>query len=98
MRTKSRIDCQKKSRDKIRMAVLSILGSKCLNCGFSDVRALQIDHINGGGAKERKSIKSVTAYYKHIIDSVIKGEYKYQLLCANCNVIKRIINQEHKKS
>src|SRR3990167_3657310 len=38
-----------------RSVVLDVLGNKCSRCGFSDKRALQIDHKNGGGALERKS-------------------------------------------
>ncbi len=29
------------------------MGNKCVKCGFSDPRALQIDHINGDGMDNR---------------------------------------------
>jgi len=80
--------------EKLREEILELLGNKCSNpnCsvvgGMSDSRALQIDHINGGGCKERKKL-SIIPYYQHILQSIRKGEEKYQLLCANCNVIKR---------
>ena len=92
----AREKAQIKYRERIRDAVLAALGRVCISCGFDDIRALQVDHINGGGHKERKGINSVTKYYKIIIESVANGEDKYQLLCANCNMIKRIINKEHK--
>jgi len=76
-----------------RMAALNILGGKCVKCGFSDPRALQIDHINGGGHSERKKIRSTTIYSK-IISNYNVEKYKYQLLCANCNWIKRYENNE----
>src|SRR3990172_4802494 len=38
-----------------RQCSLELLGSRCVRCGFTDARALQIDHINGGGSKELKN-------------------------------------------
>lgn len=84
----------KEQRIKRRIAVLGILGNKCTMCGFNDPRALQIDHINGGGHKERREIKGTYSY--HVIESVLNKENKYQLLCANCNWIKRYNNNEHR--
>ena len=40
-----------------RRAILELLGGKCVQCAFSDYRALQVDHIDGGGYKDKKSIK-----------------------------------------
>ena len=83
----------KKHSLKSRMEIINFLGGKCVKCGFDkDYRAFQIDHINGGGVTKIKSFKSRDAYYQHIIESEAKG---YQLLCANCNQIKRIENEEH---
>lgn len=79
---------------KSRAAVLEALGGKCLRCGFNDRRALQIDHVNGGGSKERKEKGFKQEFHKHVLNSFIKGENRYQLLCANCNWIKRFENNE----
>lgn len=76
---------------KVRAKVLNKLGDKCVRCGFSDPRALQIDHINGGGRKEYKEIKPWG-----VLQRVLKGFDGYQLLCANCNSIKRWENGEHR--
>lgn len=81
---------------KRRFAILEKLGGKCIKCGYNkDWRALQIDHINGGGGKEIRSLK--TQVYLQIV--LENKEGKYQLLCANCNFIKRHENNEwkHKK-
>ncbi len=78
---------------RTRIAAIDILGAKCALCGFDDVRALQIDHINGGGGKELAKCNG-TAYYNKVIRSVLNKENKYQLLCANCNWIKRVTNSE----
>lgn len=81
---------------RVRGIVLGLLGNKCYRCGFSDVRALQIDHVNGGGAKELKTLGGV-GYWNNVIKSVINEEGRYQLLCANCNWIKRYENNEVRK-
>lgn len=70
-----------------RRAILEHLGGKCARCGFSDWRGLQIDHIGNGGCQHRKGFSNLWTYYKHILDHIGSGEY--QVLCANCNQIKR---------
>ena len=82
---------------KIRNAVLEGLGGKCIKCGFDDKRALQIDHINGDGHIERKErkYKGKGSFHSSVLKSFINKENKYQLLCANCNWIKRFENNEH---
>jgi RNase P subunit RPR2 len=78
--------------------VLDFLGGKCVKCGFSDYRALQIDHVNGGGVKEqRERTTNRFSYHKEVMDSFTKKEGKYQLLCANCNWIKRFVRGETRK-
>ncbi|MFZ2151786.1 MAG: hypothetical protein WAV09_01615 [Minisyncoccia bacterium] len=81
---------------KMRDSVVTALGSKCVRCSFSDKRALQIDHINGGGSNERKTRGFSHSFHKHVLVSFINNEKKYQLLCANCNWIKRYENNEAK--
>ncbi len=82
-----------KYRRKIRERIIKKMGGKCVQCGFSDMRALQLDHVNGGGNLIRKKMKNTMKYYQEIGDTLFKKEI--QLLCANCNVIKRIVNKEH---
>jgi Zn ribbon nucleic-acid-binding protein len=77
-----------------RLKALNRLGGKCVRCGFSDERALQIDHVNGGGNKERQSYKGAAFFY-HVINLTSLEEY--QVLCANCNFIKRREEQECKR-
>lgn len=66
-------------------------GSVCVKCGFSDVRALQIDHIKGGGTRHRKTFKNDYNYYRYVRDA---PDGVFQMLCANCNAIKRYENGE----
>ena len=85
---------QKEYVKRRREILIHALGGKCVECAFDDIRALQVDHINGGGSRERK--KGEVSDTK-ILESFLKKENKYQLLCANCNWIKRFKNGEHKK-
>jgi len=82
---------------KTRIFVIEKMGGKCVKCGFSDWRALQIDHINGGGKKEIETKwKSSHKLYRYIRDAPIEEIKKeYQLLCANCNCIKRYEPKEN---
>lgn len=78
--------------------IFKVLGNKCNNCGISDFRVLQIDHINGGGGKEIRTIgrgDCINHYYKQLILDKPAFLRKYQLLCANCNWIKRYENKEY---
>jgi hypothetical protein len=85
-------------RNKLREQILDILGRKCVRCGYdADVRALQIDHVNGGGSQERKKLVYGIPYYRRILESVQTNSGEFQVLCANCNVIKRMEEQEHGK-
>ena len=63
-------------------------GPRCNACGFDkDVRALQIDHVHGGGSAEiRGGLGAGLAYYIRVLRDTTG---RYQLLCANCNKIKR---------
>lgn len=76
----------------LRIKVLEKFGSACNRCGFSDTRALQIDHINGGGTKDLRS-KSTSRHLNEVLRDV---DNKYQLLCANCNWIKKSENKENR--
>lgn len=70
------------------------LGKICCKCGFSkDIRALQIDHVFSDGKAER-NLGPMGLYKKVIQDQ----EGRYQILCANCNIIKRIESKESRIS
>ncbi len=72
-------------------AVFAALGNKCVDCGFSDIRALQVDHVNSDGYLERVKTGS-GSYYKRVVKDATSG--RYQILCANCNWIKRHTHNE----
>ncbi len=72
---------------------------KCNTCGFHDPRALIIDHINDNGARHREKISKcrqgagATTYLW-----LEKNNYPvgFQVLCANCNMIKE--HARHKRT
>lgn len=91
----------KEHNKKIKAEIHKLLGDRCvnpfnLNHGdfLNDSRCLQIDHINGGGYRELKRLKTQWAYYKYILEQIKNGSKEYQLLCSNCNWIKRFKNNE----
>lgn len=82
---------QKAARRILKDIVLNHYGNECNHCGFSDYRALQIDHINNNGAEERKGLGgqqvSGWRFYAHLVKTGLPSGY--QTLCANCNNIKQ---------
>lgn len=70
-------------------------GAKCIQCGFTDDRALNLDHIEGGGTQDRRESQgSNTIYLRLKKENYPAG---FQVLCANCNSIKKYINNEFKR-
>jgi len=84
--------CLKRIRMKRREQILQLLGNKCIRCGFLDKRALQIDHIHGRGLREMKEMKGNAS--PQYLKNILKHPEDYQILCANCNWIKRVENNE----
>lgn len=88
---------RRKAQEKIydlRQKVYHKLGDSCQRCGFADQRALQIDHVRGGGNKEHAEIKNNKVFLNKVLAD---SEGTYQILCANCNWIKRHENKEVQK-
>jgi len=80
----------------LRLQAIEHLGAKCRNCGTVDPRVLQIDHIDGGGTKRRREGVTPTSEYRRILDSSEGWNDEFQVLCANCNWIKRYELYEHR--
>jgi hypothetical protein len=84
-------------RQMYRNTLFDILGgAKCIKCGFTDKRALQLDHKQGDGTRKMhmEELKDHHRYLKYI-DNPELARKTFQVLCANCNSIKRY---EHYKS
>jgi hypothetical protein len=69
-----------------RRAAFQVLGGYVCSCGYDDPRALQIDHVDNQGYARRKKGEAGEALYRKVIET--KGE-GFQVLCANCNWIKK---------
>ena len=91
--SKTSVEWAKKNRDKkrqsvrnwykrVREDVLNHYGNCCACCGENRKVFLAIDHINGGGNKHRKSLKTT-----NLAHWVQKNNYpkEYRILCHNCN-------------
>jgi hypothetical protein len=90
----------KKYIEKTRDAAYEKLGNRCSSplCrwinldgtrGCTEKKCLQVDHVNGDGYLERKL--GMYGLYKKVMSDT---EGAYQLLCANCNWIKKVDNKE----
>lgn len=83
-----------------REKVLEALGNQCKKCGFADKRALQIDHVYGGGQEDRRRRGFNNGYSYRFLEQILSEPdflANYQLLCANCNWIKKYENRESNK-
>lgn len=83
---------QRQRRIRLKREALERYGTVCANCGFSDPRALQIDHIDNSGAEERKALGGQHFAGQRFYWILKKRGWPdgYQTLCANCNIIKHV--------
>ena len=87
--------CARCNRLKPRLDLMDLLGGReCVRCGFCDTRALQIEHKNGGGRKDAKKFINNYYMYKFYLNNVEKAKDVLQVMCSNCNWIKRYQNNE----
>lgn len=80
---------------RLKVEVLTHYGGgtlACVRCGFSDIRGLSIDHINGYHDDPKDKYRAGTPLWGRLK----KQDYPsgYQTLCLNCNAIKRVERQE----
>src|SRR3989344_6688606 len=74
---------QKRHRIKIRKSVLKfLLKNKCVDCGESDSRVLDFDHIKPN-AKFKSISKMLSGHYSW--QSVLAEISKCEIRCANCH-------------
>lgn len=73
-------------KQQTRDALFAMYGDKCTLCGFSDKRALTLDHIKQNGNAERKSIGEYRIYQRAL--KYYRPD-EYRILCMNCQFIER---------
>jgi hypothetical protein len=74
-------------RAKRKLQVLVHYGGKvpsCACCGELNFEFLAIDHIQGGGSKERKKVGTGFSFFQFLINNNFPQGYR--VLCHNCNM------------
>jgi len=103
-REKNRAPIRRKSRKNnyaYRLKALEHISNgktRCEWCGIDFEPVLTIDHVFNDGSIERKEIHNGTSFYLKVF-TMDKEEAKlrYQVLCRNCNWLKRLthLNNEY---
>jgi transposase-like protein len=72
----------------VRVITVLHLGGKCRSCGTSDLRVLDVNHINGKDCPQKKPGHTTNLKYKEHL-KILAGESMehIEVLCCNCNRI-----------
>ncbi len=73
---------RRRNHRKLREEAMSGYGGKCECCGEDRYEFLAIDHVNGGGRKEREKLSTYQIARKIVNNNFPK---EYRVLCHNCN-------------
>lgn len=85
---------QNNRHQRLRDEALTLLGGECVKCNNKDRRVLQIDHI-----KQIRRKQSGTSSSWKTVDKIHQGLediQNLQILCANCHMIKSVMEQRAK--
>lgn len=75
-------------RWKLKRQTLKSYGGKCACCGEKQIEFLAIDHVNGGGNKERRKNRTIQSHKFYFWLRKRNFPKGYQVLCHNCNMAK----------
>ena len=78
----------KEYRWKLKVETIKAYGEKCTCCGEKHIEFLAIDHINGGGDKERRKNRTIQTHKFYLWLRKRNNPKGYQVLCHNCNMAK----------
>lgn len=90
-RERHKHEIRAKDRERYRVlrdAIVVALGGACARCGMSDDRVLDIDHVRDDGRTHRLMHPGPSVYRAMMRDLRAGITDRYQLLCANCHLIK----------
>lgn len=76
---------------RIKLETLAHYGGSCACCGETEPTFLSIDHIEGGGTKHRKALRTGGGhtFYRWLRKNGYPKEF--QILCMNCQFGKAIL-------
>ena len=79
-----------------RLLLFDILGGRiCIRCGYSnDTRALTFDHVRDDGHEDRKIHYGGYGFYTFYTKNPEIAKSNLQVLCCNCNSIKKYESME----
>lgn len=81
--------------ERMKLKLCEILGgAKCVKCGNKELRVLVFDHIQGGGGAETKKFGNNQKMMAYYVNNPELAKQRLQVLCANCNSLKRHDNRE----
>lgn len=78
----------------LKTLVIDLLGGKCAACGMAEQDVLQLDHIHGGGNRERTTFGRGYRLHREIRDG---RRNDIRLLCPTCNIKARLYGPDHTK-
>ena len=73
-----------RAREKKRVVMIHY-GGKCVCCGEARIEFLSVDHVNGGGEKQKRELGIGSDMYSWLIRNNFPEE-GYRVLCFNCNM------------
>lgn len=85
-----------------RLPLLKILASvtgylRCVYCGLTDMRYLEVDHINGGGKADERRFHGRRGMYRYYVRMWPLALNTLQVLCGDCNTKKRRERKEYEE-
>lgn len=82
----------REAKKRQRKKIFDLYGHKCNLCGFTDKRALTLDHIKNNGSEERRELGE-RGVYSRALEKYRPNEYR--ILCMNCQFIERHKNGKY---
>ena len=74
------------AKKRVKDGLFELYGKVCASCGFADIRALSLDHVNHDGAEERQQMHQGGMYRQALANYQPE---RYRTLCMNCQFISR---------
>lgn len=68
-----------------KVAVIELLGGNCIDCGMTDIRLLQVNHVHHDGGKDQLR-RSTTKFFTWILKGKLPRS-RFDLRWANCNIL-----------